>query len=184
MARLKICICIMSEVRDMKRAKNFNKRKIRQRMETAQRIKKCCIRWVVSIRWRIFLLCLSCMGLSPALSACGPSEIKPVDIYPEDMCSQCRMAISEPAFASEIITTGGEVFKFDDLGCMATFKEKSGALKIAATFVKDYETKNWLPYEHSTIILTSLQTPMGSGKAAFADSAQARKHLAKFPARE
>lgn len=118
------------------------------------------------------------------LFACGNSEIKPVDIYPEDMCSQCRMAISEPAFASEIITTDGEVFKFDDLGCMAKFKEKSGALKIAATFVKDYETKNWLPYEHSTIILTSLQTPMGSGKAAFADSAQARKHLAKFPTRE
>lgn len=118
------------------------------------------------------------------LFACGNSEIKPVDIYPEDMCSQCRMAISEPAFASEIITTDEEVFKFDDLGCLEKFKEKSGERKIVAAFVKDYETKNWLPYEHSTIVRTSLQTPMGSGKAAFADSVQAQKYLEKFQTRE
>ncbi|KAA0230791.1 hypothetical protein EDS67_05085 [candidate division KSB1 bacterium] len=118
------------------------------------------------------------------LFACGPSEIKPVDIYPEDMCSQCRMAISEPVFASEIITTAGDVFKFDDLGCLEKFQEKSGELKISAAFVKDYETKNWLLYEHSTIVQTSLQTPMGSGKIAFADPAQAREYREKFPTRE
>lgn len=127
-------------------------------------------------------LCVSACAVY--LFACGPSEIKPVDIYPEDMCSQCRMAISEPVFASEIITTDGGVFKFDDLGCLEKFQEKSGELKIAATFVKDYETKNWLLYEHSTIVQTSLQTPMGSGKVAFADPAQAREYREKFPTRE
>lgn len=127
-------------------------------------------------------LCVSACAVY--LFACGPSEIKPVDIYSEDMCSQCRMAISEPVFASEIITTDGGVFKFDDLGCLEKFQEKSGELKIAATFVKDYETKNWLLYEHSTIVQTSLQTPMGSGKVAFADPAQAREYREKFPTRE
>lgn len=127
-------------------------------------------------------LCVSACVVN--LFACSPSEIKPVDIYPEDMCSQCRMAISEPVFASEIITTDGDVFKFDDLGCLEKFQEKSGELKMAATFVKDYETKNWLLYEHSTIVQTSLQTPMGSGKVAFADPAQAREYREKFPARE
>lgn len=127
-------------------------------------------------------LCVSACAVY--LFACGPSEIKPVDIYPEDMCSQCRMAISEPVFASEIITTDGGVFKFDDLGCLEKFQEKSGELKIAVTFVKDYETKNWLLYEHSTIVQTSLQTPMGSGKVAFAYPAQAREYREKFPTRE
>jgi copper chaperone NosL len=116
------------------------------------------------------------------LFGCGSSEIKPVDIYPEDMCAQCRMAVSAPAFASEIITADGEVFKFDDLGCLEKFKEKSTDRKIAATFVKDYETKKWLPYERSTIVQTSIKTPMGSGKVAFTDSSQAKAYLKKFPA--
>jgi copper chaperone NosL len=118
------------------------------------------------------------------LVGCGSSEIKPVDIYPEDMCSHCRMAISDQAFASEIFTAEGEVFKFDDLGCLEKFKEKSRDLKIAATFVKDYETKKWLPYERSTIVQTSIRTPMGSGKVALADSAKAREFLEKFPLSE
>lgn len=94
------------------------------------------------------------------------------------------MAISDQAFASEIITAEGEIFKFDDLGCLERFKEKATALKIAATFVKDYETKNWLSYERSTIVQTSIKTPMGSGKVAVADSVKAKEYLEKFPAPE
>jgi copper chaperone NosL len=115
------------------------------------------------------------------LFGCGSSGIKPADIYPEDMCSHCRMAISDQAFASEIITADGEVFKFDDLGCLERFKQNSTDLKLAATFVKDYETKNWLPYEHSVIVQTSIRTPMGSGKVALADSIKANEYLTKFP---
>lgn len=113
-------------------------------------------------------------------SACGSSEIKPVDIYPEDMCNQCRMAISDQSFAAEIITKTEEVYKFDDIGCMEKFQAKAGELKVAALFVKEYETKNWLPFARSTIVPTGLKTPMGSGKAAFADSNKAREYLTKF----
>jgi copper chaperone NosL len=91
------------------------------------------------------------------------------------------MAVSDQAFASEIITTDGEVFKFDDLGCLERFKDNSADLKIAATFVKDYETKKWLPYERSVIVQTSIRTPMGSGKVALADSAKAREIMENFP---
>lgn len=118
------------------------------------------------------------------LNGCSSSEIKPVDIYPEDMCSQCRMAVSELAFASEIITTTGEVYKFDDLGCLQKFQTNSHDFKIAATFVKEFESKKWLPYERSTIVRTGINTPMGSGLVAFADSARAKAHLEKFPVRE
>lgn len=115
-----------------------------------------------------------------SFGACGSSEIKPVDIYPEDMCSQCRMAISDQSFAAEIIAEAEEVYKFDDLGCMEKFKEKSGALKIAAIFVKDYGTKTWLPFARSIIIQTGLKTPMSSGKVAFADSSLAKEFLRKY----
>lgn len=141
--------------------------------KSGERMKHVFIRWVVSISWNFFLFFLSLLG-------CSSSELKPVDIYPEDMCSQCRMAISQQAFAAEIITQTEEVFKFDELGCLEKFKEKSPELKITAVFVKDYETKAWLPFERSVIVQTSLQTPMGSGKIAFADSIQAKKFLEKM----
>lgn len=169
----------MWEVNGMKllRNKNFGATE-----KSDPRIKSGC---VVATRFEILFLFFLFSGLSlVAFLGCDSSEIKPVDIYAEDMCAQCRMTVSDQAFASEIITTDGEVFKFDDLGCLEKFKEKSTALKIAATFVKDYATKNWLPYERSTIVQTSIKTPMGSGKVAFADSSQAQAYLKKFPVME
>jgi copper chaperone NosL len=159
--------------------KRYDHKKTGPTDKSGQRMKGFFISWVVSIRWEIFFLFFFFIGLS--FFACGSSELKPVDIYPEDMCSHCRMAISDQAFASEIITEAGEVFKFDDLGCLERFKERSTELKIAATFVKDYETKIWLPYEHSAIVQTSIRTPMGSGKVALADSIKAYEYQKKFP---
>jgi len=113
---------------------------------------------------------------------CTSSDIKPVDIYPEDQCAQCRMAVSNEAFASEIITNDGRVFKFDDLGCLETFLQRQSDLALAAIYVKDYQTRAWLLRERSVFVQTSLKTPMASGKVAVADSVQA-KHLAeKYPA--
>ena len=113
---------------------------------------------------------------------CTSREIKPVDIYPEDNCSHCRMAISDQSFASEIITQENEVYKFDDIGCAENFKQESPSLKIAATFVKDYTTKNWLRYDKAVFIETKLITPMGSGKIAFADSSKAKEFAEKYSA--
>ncbi len=118
------------------------------------------------------------------LQGCGSSEMKPVDIFPEDNCSDCRMAISNESFAAEIIDDGNEVFKFDDLGCMEHFRKNSPALSIRALFVKDYESRSWIPYEKSTIVQTGVRTPMGSGKVAFMSSAKAKEFADKHPAAE
>lgn len=169
----------MWEVNNMKLLRNKN---FVSTDKSDQRMKSGC---VVATHFEIFFLVFLFSGLSLlAFLGCDSAEIKPVEIYAEDMCAQCRMAVSDQALASEIITTDGEVFKFDDLGCLEKFKEKSAELKIAATFVKDYATKNWLPYARSTIVQTSIKTPMGSGKVAFADSAQAQAYLQKFPVME
>jgi copper chaperone NosL len=112
---------------------------------------------------------------------CGDSRIKPVDIYPEDMCAHCRMAISDRSFASEIITGETEVFKFDDIGCMEDFKEKSTDLRPAAIFVVDYESGTWISLDRSTIVQTDVFTPMGSGKVAFADPHKAQEFAKEHP---
>ncbi|HAL55024.1 MAG TPA: hypothetical protein DCP63_00750 [Bacteroidetes bacterium] len=115
------------------------------------------------------------------LCGCAPSEIKPVDIYPEDVCTHCRMAVSDKSFASEILTADDEALKFDDLGCMETYRNDHPDLKIIAVFVSDYETKTWLRHEKSVIVGTSIATPMGSGRIAVADSARALEIARKFP---
>ncbi|MCG3154707.1 MAG: hypothetical protein DKINENOH_01301 [bacterium] len=129
--------------------------------------------------WRICLVIFSVVGLS--LFACGSAEIKPVDIFPEDMCASCRMAISERLFASQIHTTSGEVYKFDDLGCLENFERRVGKQAVAAAFVMDYAGQRWLPLAQASIVQTGVRTPMGSGKVAFSDSLQAREFLQRFP---
>lgn len=115
------------------------------------------------------------------LAGCASSGLRPADIFPEDMCANCRMAISDERFASEIITHEEEAFKFDDLGCMLKFRVKRNDIQIAAIFLKDYDTREWIPYERATIIETNLDTPMGSGKVAFAEAKRAQVVAAEHP---
>lgn len=115
------------------------------------------------------------------LNGCGASGVRPVEIFPEDNCAQCRMAVSDERFASEIISDDGEAFKFDDLGCMLKFRTKRNDVRIAGIFLKDYETKEWIPYERATLIETDVETPMGSGKVAFANSGKANEFQKQHP---
>ncbi len=102
----------------------------------------------------VFLLTLSGIG-------CGPGGVKPVDLYPEDECAHCRMAISDPHFACEVVVSTGEAFKFDDIGCMEAFlHEEPRRLTVAATFYKDYPTAAWLPSAEATVVETGIMTPM------------------------
>jgi copper chaperone NosL len=125
----------------------------------------------------MFLLCMEMLFVG-----CTSSEVKPVDIFAEDNCSQCRMTVSDERFASEIITDAGDVLKFDDLGCLLKYRSQHREQKIAATYIKDYETKQWLAYERAIIVETDIETPMGSGKIAFTDSMRAREFQKEHPA--
>lgn len=115
------------------------------------------------------------------LSGCGSSDVKPVDIFSEDMCSNCRMSVSDRSFVSELMDDQGGVFKFDDLNCLESFRKKSPTLNIKALFVTDYDTKSWIPYELSTIVQTGIRTPMASGKVAFKDPVKAKEFLDQHP---
>jgi len=113
---------------------------------------------------------LSAAFLALLLTGCGSKEIKAVDIYPEDMCAHCRMAVSDERFACEVVTNSGEALKFDDIGCLEQYlAAKPGTVMVMETFYKDYATRSWIPAAAATIIKTDVMTPMGSGKVAFAD---------------
>lgn len=128
----------------------------------------------------VFLLAL--LGFIFLLAACGQAEIAPVAIHPEDMCSMCRMAISEKQFAAELITKDGEALKFDDIGCLRDYlKSKADRNQIAAYFVADYESKKWLKAESASFVKSAeLATPMGGNLAAFESQDKAKEAAAKF----
>jgi copper chaperone NosL len=116
-----------------------------------------------------------------ALSGCAKHHPQPVDIFPEDNCSLCKMAISDIHLASEILMTDGEAKKFDDIGCLQKYRRMRTDLGEAEVFYKDWATARWLTEHEAVVLETGASTPMGSGLVAFADSLQARAFLNDHP---
>lgn len=115
-------------------------------------------------------------------AACSAGEIRPVDIEPGDMCSFCRMAISEKQFAAEMIDDEGNALKFDDVGCMLRYKNgTAGSANITATFVTDLESKKWVKAEDAFFVRSgSMKTPMGSGIVAYSSADKAGAGSVRF----
>jgi copper chaperone NosL len=115
------------------------------------------------------------------VASCGNPEIKPVDIAAEDVCTHCKMAISERQFASEIITTDGDALKFDDIGCMQDYLKEKPDTKAAAYFFMDYETKQWVKGDNASFVKSKeITSPMGGGMIAFQDKTKAEAAATKF----
>jgi copper chaperone NosL len=127
-----------------------------------------------NVPWhRIFVYCVPIVCFFLLWIGCGSLELRPIEILSEDMCAFCRMAISEKRFASELITQDGEVFKFDDIGCMLRFRKNRGH-PVATTFVVDFDTREWLKSEEAYFVKSKeFKTPMGGNVVAFKTGAGA-----------
>jgi len=102
----------------------------------------------------------------------------PLAIAPEDVCSYCKMAISEKRYAGQYIDKEGQSFKFDDLSCMTTFESENN---IAARFVMDYAARQWLKAEDAIYVQSDeIKAPMGGGTIAFGDESGAQKAAATY----
>jgi copper chaperone NosL len=71
------------------------------------------------------------------------------------------MAISQLEFASEIVTPDGEVYKFDDIGCMIEFSNAKELPEGSVMFVRDFYTREWIKIEDALFVKSEkIQTPM------------------------
>lgn len=115
------------------------------------------------------------IGALVLAAQCSGGALEPVAIvWNEDACNQCRMAISQQEFAAEIVTGGGAVYSFDDIGCMAHWTMENELPENTAWFVTDYDTQAWLDAKTAYYVRSSqLPTPMSYGLAAFQTRAQA-----------
>jgi copper chaperone NosL len=110
------------------------------------------------------------MAAAVLLTACASSpslDDPPTILYGEDVCDRCMMIINEARYASAYKTSDGDTRRFDDIGGMILYDLDNGE-DVAAYWVHDYETEEWLKAETATYVEDdNLHTPMGFGIIAF-----------------
>lgn len=113
------------------------------------------------------------IGLVLALGtqACGSDGPKPI-AYGKDQCAHCKMTVSDARFGSQLITTKGRAYHFDDVQCMVAYV-KAGSVAsedVANYYLPDYSNDNKLLPAEGLFLLKSesLRSPMRGDIAAFA----------------
>jgi len=94
------------------------------------------------------------------------------------------MAVSQRQFAAEVVTLGGTVDYFDDIGCLARWWNERRPPAGSGVFVVDDESGRWLEAGGAHYVQSDrLNTPMRFGLVAFAGAAQAEAAAAEFEGR-
>ena len=155
----------------------------RRDAEVSQRFAESFQRFSLRASARTLRLCGEIFLVLFALTftACREAEIKPVDLAAEDVCSHCKMAISEKQFASELITPDRDAFKFDDIGCMLDYLKEKPDTKVAAYFFVEYDTKQWIKGNGASFVKSKeITSPMSGGIIAFGNETKAKTAAAEF----
>ncbi|WP_342432985.1 nitrous oxide reductase accessory protein NosL [Neobacillus sp. FSL H8-0543] len=114
------------------------------------------------------------------ISGCGKKEeYTPVAINEDtDKCEVCNMAIKDDQFATQIILENGKAIVFDDLGCMYKWMKENEEKKIAKSYVKDYQSKEWLEADMAFFVYDKpTKTPMAYNVIAFSTEEDAQKFI-------
>ena len=117
---------------------------------------------------------LACLLMMTALvlgaAGCGMSSsasAEPKIRYGKDVCSSCKMIISEERFAAAVVKEPEEVYRFDGIGCMQEFL-KTHSDPGDRVWVHDFKTQKWIDAQSATIVHRPEKiTPMGDGLVAF-----------------
>jgi copper chaperone NosL len=105
----------------------------------------------------------------------GPPAPSPVDPR-NDACASCRMLVSDPRTAAQLVSPGEEPLFFDDLGCLRRYLREHPPRRGAVAYVADHHTGRWVPAQEAVYVLQpAASTPMGShllgyGSASSRDS--------------
>jgi len=116
----------------------------------------------------------------PMLIACEP-EPQPVQLG-SDQCEYCRMIITEPEFASQVLNNQGRSFKFDSIECMAAYNLTADQENIHSYWVPNFtDTFDWLAAEEAHYLHSeTLRSPMGLFLSAYPDRESAEDYLQEY----
>lgn len=127
---------------------------------------------------RLLIAFVSVLGLV----ACQAPSSQPVDIVAEDMCTYCRMAISEKRYAVQFVDQEGQASKFDDVGCMMSYlRSRKAQDPIAHYYVVDFDSHRWITASQAYFVHSSqYKTPMGGATVAFEHKSRAEQAAGEF----
>ncbi len=119
--------------------------------------------------------CLLTLIFGLLLAACQP-ENRPVRIGEE--CAHCRMQITAPQYAAELVTKKGRQYVFDDLSCLVRFLNEEPAIagQAAQLLAADYrQPTRWVPVTEAAFVRSAqLRTPMNGQTVALATDTAAQ----------
>ncbi|CAM3889323.1 nitrous oxide reductase accessory protein NosL [Mesobacillus thioparans] len=120
--------------------------------------------------------------LSVTAAGCSNDAMEPEEINAEiDVCEVCNMGLAHEHYATEVVTADGEVYKFDDIGCMDEFLGKEADLqeeKAAKKYVRDVDTGEWIQLENAFHAYhPDFWTPMANGVVSFKDKESAEQYV-------
>jgi len=108
--------------------------------------------------------------------ACQADQ-RPQAIEAHDACASCRMAISQPQYAAQVVDREGTAYKFDDIGCMLRYLNNH-TFPQRRLYVMDYVNRQWLEAESAVFVRSeAIRSPMNGGLAAFRDQSAAQHFL-------
>jgi len=112
-------------------------------------------------------------AVTVACSEPGPGAFQ----YDSDVCDHCHMTISDPAFASQLVTRTGKMYRFDDPTCLASFVA-SGSLApgdVHSIWMNDHAHPNAIVTAQDAFFVVSdrIRAPMNGRTAAFRSHADA-----------
>lgn len=111
------------------------------------------------------------------LSLACQADQEPQAIESYDACAACKMAISQPRYAAQVVDKDGNAYKFDDIGCMLSYLRQH-KLPEQRVYVMDYVNQQWLEAENAVFVKSdAIESPMASGLAAFRDQISAQQFV-------
>ena len=126
--------------------------------------------------WKTALVSIGALMI---MAACSNEAAEPFEIDPEtDTCANCNMSVADNKHATEIILTNGKTFVFDDIGCMFNWTDENEDKEIEKSFVRDYDTDEWIEVEDSYFVYDeNIKTPMAFNVISFEDESSAEKFI-------
>lgn len=119
------------------------------------------------------------LALIAVVSGCQESSMEPEEIDPEiDVCEVCNMGIAHEFYAAEIVSSNGDIFKFDDLGCMEEYTHIHEDEASAKKYVRDMETGEWVQLKDAFHAYDpEFWTPMANGVVSFKNRQRAEEYI-------
>ncbi|MFZ7943866.1 nitrous oxide reductase accessory protein NosL [Neobacillus sp. 19] len=113
------------------------------------------------------------------IAACSKKDVKPAAINEKtDKCEICHMAVKDNEFATEIMLENGKTMVFDDIGCMYKWMQENTDKKVAHSFVKDYDSKEWMEADTASYVYDKpIKTPMAYNVISFTDKKAAQSFI-------